>query len=659
MDEGKRSHFDAVAQRDDSIEPPTSFRESAAVSDPTVYERFTETWPNGWRRAAACLEWDRDPQTVLDGEPPAHEWFPDGRLNAAVNCVDRHVETRPNQLAIRWVGRRGEQRSYTYADLSRAVNAAAAGLRELGVDADDVVTLYLPMIPELPVVMLACARLGAVHNVVFAGLSAEALATRLDAADSTFLITCDGYYRRGDAFNQKSRADTARVRSEVDLAATVVVDRLGDALEVSLGPDEVDYGTLCASHEGTTVDPVTRRATDRLFVMYTSGTTGQPTGIEHTTGGYLAHVAWTTRTVLDVNPTDTYFCAADIGWITGHSYGVYGPLAVGTTVLMDEGFSDTPDRIGERIDRHDVTVFYTSPTTIRSLVKRGAAALEEYDCSSIRLLGTVGESITPETWHWYREHVGGGDVPVVDTWWQTETGAILIATLPGVTPMKPGAVGPPLPGIDALVVDEDGDPVDPGESGVLTLTAPWPGMCRRHGMGDDRAREGDDRPRETDWVETDDGWRYRTGDRAVVDEDGYVRILGRVDDVLSVSGTRFSVGALEAAIVGVDGVVEAAAVTDDRGEIVAYVVTGSENRPRADHREAIAAAVETNVVAAAVPDRIVFTADLPKTRSGKIMRRLLGDVARDEALGDVSALRNPEIVGEIASAVREDASTPE
>jgi len=659
MDEGKRSWPDVVAQRDDSVEPPTSFRESAVVSDPTVYERFAETWPNTWRRAAACLEWGRNPQTVLDGEPPAYEWFPDGRLNAAVNCVDRHVETRPNQLAIRWVGRRGEQRSYTYADLSRAVNAAAAGLRELGVGADDVVTLYLPMIPELPVAMLACARLGAVHNVVFAGLSAEALATRIDAAGSTFLITCDGYYRRGDAFNQKSRADTARVRSEVDLATTVVVDRLGDALEVSLGPDEVDYGTLCASHEGTTVDPVTRRATDRLFVMYTSGTTGQPTGIEHTTGGYLAHVAWTTRTVLDVEPTDTYFCAADIGWITGHSYGVYGPLAVGTTVLMDEGFSDTPDRILGCIDRHDVTVFYTSPTTIRSLVRRGAAALEEYDCSSIRLLGTVGESITPETWHWYREHVGGGEAPVVDTWWQTETGAILLATLPGVTPMKPGAVGPPLPGIDALVVDEDGDPVGPGESGVLTLTAPWPGMCRGHGVGDDRAREDDDRTRETDWVETDDGWRYRTGDRAVVDEDGYVRILGRVDDVLDVSGTRCSVGALEAAIVGVDGVVEAAAVTDDRGGVVTYVVTRPDSRPNAAHREAIAAAVETNVVAAAVPDRIVFTADLPKTRSGKIMRRLLENVARDEALGDVSALRNPETVGEIASAVREDASPPE
>ena len=652
MDEGERSYLDAGAQRDDAIDPPTSFRESAAVSDPTVYERFTETWPDAWRRAAACLEWDRDPQTVLGGEPPAYEWFPDGRLNAAVNCVDRHVETRPNQLAVRWVGRRGEQRSYTYADLSRAVNAAAAGLRELGVDAGDVVTLYLPMIPELPVAMLACARLGAVHNVVFAGLSAEALAARLDAADSTVLITCDGYYRRGDAFNQKSRADTARVRSEVNLAATVVVDRLGDALEVSLGPDEVDYGALCASHEGTTVDPVTRRATDRLFVMYTSGTTGQPTGVEHTTGGYLSHVAWTTRTVLDVRPTDTYFCAADIGWITGHSYGVYGPLAVGTTVLMDEGFSDTPDRIAERIDRHDVTVFYTSPTTIRSLVKRGAAALEEYDCSSIRLLGTVGESITPETWHWYRDHVGDGETPVVDTWWQTETGAILLATLPGVTPMKPGAVGPPLPGIDALVVDEDGDPVDPGEPGVLTLTAPWPGMCRGRHAGDDRTRE-------TDWVETDDGWRYRTGDRAVVDEDGYVRILGRVDDVLRSSGTRFSVGTLEAAIVGVDGVVEAAAVTDDRGAIVAYVVTRSDGRPRADHREAIAAAVETDVVAAAVPDQIVFTTDLPKTRSGKVMRRLLADVARDEALGDVSALRNPEIVGEIASAVREDASTPE
>ena len=657
MDEGERSYLDAVVQRDDSINPPTSFRESAAVSDPTVYDRFTETWPDAWRRAAACLEWDRDPQTVLAGEPPSSEWFPDGRLNAAVNCVDRHVETRPNQLAIRWVGRGGEQRSYTYADLARAVNAAAAGLRELGVDAGDVVTLYLPMIPELPVTMLACARLGAVHNVVFAGLSAAALATRLDAADSAFLITCDGYYRRGDAFNQKSRADTARVRSEVDLTATVVVDRLGDALEVSLGPGEVDYGTLCANHEGTTVDPVTRRATDRLFVMYTSGTTGQPTGVEHTTGGYLAHVAWTTRAVLDVRPEDTYFCAADIGWITGHSYGVYGPLTAGTTVLMDEGFSDTPDRIWECIDRHDVTVFYTAPTTIRSFVKRGAAALEAYDCSSIRLLGTVGEPITAETWHWYHEHIGGGETPVVDTWWQTETGAILLATLPGVTPMKPGAVGPPLPGIDALVVDEDGDPVAPGEPGALTLTAPWPGMCRRHRESDDCG--GDDRNRETHWVETDDGWRYRTGDRAVVDEDGYIRILGRVDDVLSVSGTQFSVGELKPAIVGVDGVVEAAAVTDDRGGIVVYVVTSSDDRPRADYREAIAAAVKTNIAAAAVPDRIVFTTALPKTRSGKVMRRLLADVARDEAFGDVSALRNPEIVGEIAAAVREGASTPE
>ena len=659
MDEGKRSHLDAVTQRDDSIDPPRSFRESAAVTDPTVYEWFTETWPEAWRRAAACLEWERDPQTILGGTPPAYEWFPDGRLNAAVNCVDRHVETRPNQLAVRWVGRHGEQRSYTYADLSRAVNATAAGLRELGVDADDVVTLYLPMIPELPITMLACARLGAVHNVVFAGLSAEALATRLDAADSAFLITCDGYYRRGDAFNQKSRADTARVRSEVDLTATVVVDRLGDALAVSLGPDEVDYGTLCASHEGATVDPVTRRATDPLFVMYTSGTTGQPTGVEHTTGGYLAHVAWTTRAVLDVEPTDTYFCAADIGWITGHSYGVYGPLATGTTILMDEGFSDTPARIGERIDRHNVTVLYTSPTTIRSLIKRGRTALDECDCSSIRLLGTVGESITPETWHWYREHIGGGEVPVVDTWWQTETGAILLATLPGATPMKPGAVGPPLPGIDAVVVDEDGDPADPGEPGVLTLTAPWPGMCRGRRADDDRTCTDDDRTHETQWVETDDGWRYRTGDRAVVDEGGYLRILGRVDDVLSVSGTRFSVGELEAAIVGVDGVVEAAAVADEGDRIVAYVVTGPENQPRGDHREAIAAAVERDVVAAAVPDRIVFTADLPKTRSGKTMRRLLEDVARGETFGDVSALRNPEIVGEIASAVRENGTTVE
>ena len=632
----------------DAIEPPTGFSEQAVASDAGVHDAFETEGPDAWRRAADLLDWETEYETVLDdSEPPFYQWFPDGRLNAAVNCVDRHLDERRNQLAIRWFGKRGERRSYTYLDLHREVNALAAGLRDLGVEEDDVVTLYLPMVPELPVAMLACARIGAPHNVVFAGLSAEALATRLDAADSSYLITCDGYYRREDAFNQKSKADNARLRTETDLAATVVVDRLGDALHVSLGDDEHAYESLVDAHDGETVEPVARDATDLLFVMYTSGTTGRPKGVEHATGGYLSHVAWTTRNVLDVRPDDTYWCAADIGWITGHSYGVYGPLSVGTTTVLYEGSPDYPDRerVWDLIERNAVSVFYTSPTAIRSFMKWGAEYPDRHDLSSIRLLGTVGESITAKAWHWYREHVGGGEAPVVDTWWQTETGAIALATLPGITSMKPGKVGPPLPGIDARVVDEDGDPVDPGEPGYLTIGSPWPGMLR--GL-----REGDDRYRREYWLETEDGWRYRTGDGATVDEDGYVTILGRVDDVINVRAQRFNTAELESAIVGVDGVTEAAVVGDDDGDIVAYVTTRSDVEPDESLETTIGEELARSVGDVARADRIVFTPDLPKTRSGKIMRRLLEDIARGEEFGDVSALRNPEVVGEIESSVR-------
>ncbi|WP_423997590.1 acetate--CoA ligase [Halorubrum trapanicum] len=634
---------------EDAVPPPADFRTRAAASDPAVYDRFDREGPEAWRAAADLLTWDREYETVLDdSDPPFYEWFPDGRLNAAANCVDRHLDERRNQLAIRWFGKRGERRSYTYLDLHREVNAVAAGLRDLGVEEDDVVTLYLPMIPELPIAMLACARIGAPHNVVFAGLSAEALATRLDAADSEFLITCDGYYRREDAFNQKSKADNARIRAEGELSAAVVVDRLGDELAVSLGDDEHEYDALVEAHDGETVEPVARDATDLLFVMYTSGTTGRPKGVEHATGGYLAHVAWTTRKVLDVRPDDTYWCAADIGWITGHSYGVYGPLATGTTTVLYEGSPDYPDRdrVWDLIERNAVSVFYTSPTAIRSFMKWGAEYPESHDLSSVRLLGTVGESITPKAWRWYREHVGGGDAPVVDTWWQTETGAISLATLPGITPMKPGKVGPPLPGIDARVVDEDGEPVDPGESGYLTLASPWPGMLR--GL-----REGDERYLREYWVESEDGWRYRTGDGATVDEDGYVTILGRVDDVINVRAQRFNTGELEAAIVDAEGVTEAAVVGDGDGRIVAYVTTKSGVEPDEALRDAVADRLASAVGDVARPDRVVFTPELPKTRSGKIMRRLLEDIARGEEFGDVSALRNPEVVGEIESTVRE------
>ncbi|QWC20362.1 acetate--CoA ligase [Halorubrum sp. 2020YC2] len=634
---------------EDVVPPPAEFRRRAAASDSAVYERFDREGPDAWRAAADLLTWDREYETVLDdSEPPFYEWFPDGKLNAAANCVDRHLDDRRNQLAIRWFGKRGERRSYTYFDLHREVNAVAAGLRDLGVEEGDVVTLYLPMIPELPIAMLACARIGAPHNVVFAGLSAEALATRIDAADSEYLVTCDGYYRREDAFNQKSKADNARIQADQELSAAVVVDRLGDELSVSLGDDEHEYGALVDAHDGETVEPVARDATDLLFVMYTSGTTGRPKGVEHATGGYLAHVAWTTRNVLDVRPDDTYWCAADIGWITGHSYGVYGPLATGTTTVLYEGSPDYPDRdrVWDLIERNAVSVFYTSPTAIRSFMKWGAEYPESHDLSSIRLLGTVGESITPKAWRWYREHVGGGDAPVVDTWWQTETGAIALATLPGVTPMKPGKVGPPLPGIDARVVDEDGEAVEPGESGYLTLASPWPGMLR--GL-----REGDERYLREYWLNGEDGWRYRTGDGAAVDEDGYVTILGRVDDVINVRAQRFNTGELEAAIVDAAGVTEAAVVGDDDGNIVAYVTTKSGVEPDETLRGAIGDRLTSAVGDVARPDRVVFTPELPKTRSGKIMRRLLEDIARGEEFGDVSALRNPEVVGEIESTVRE------
>jgi len=638
-----------VGDDESAVRPPAEFRERAAVSDVGVYDRFEREWPEMWREAADLLEWSREYDRVLDdSDPPFYEWFPGGELNAAVNCVDRHLDERRNQLAIRWFGKRGERRSYTYLDLHREVNALAAGLRGLGVEDGDVVTLYLPMVPELPIAMLACARIGAPHNVVFAGLSAEALATRIDAADSEYLVTCDGYYRRENALNQKSRADNARIRADRDLSAAVVVDRLGDALSVSLGDDEHEYGALVDAHDGETVEPAARDATDLLFVMYTSGTTGRPKGVEHATGGYLAHVAWTTQNVLDVRPDDTYWCAADIGWITGHSYGVYGPLAAGTTTMLYEGSPDYPDRdrVWDLIERNAVTVFYTSPTAIRSFMKWGAEYPDAHDLSSIRLLGTVGESITPKAWHWYREHVGGGEAPIVDTWWQTETGAIAIATLPGVTPMKPGAVGPPLPGIDASVVGEDGDPVAPGESGYLALDAPWPGMLR--GL-----REGDERYLREYWLEGEDGWQYRTGDGAAVDEDGYVTVLGRVDDVINVRAQRFNTARLETAIVEAEGVTEAAVVGDGEGRVVAYVTTRSGVEPSDALRETVTDRVAGAVGDVARPDRVVFTPELPKTRSGKIMRRLLADIARGEEFGDVSALRNPEVVGEIESTVRD------
>ncbi|RZV08660.1 acetyl-CoA synthetase [Natrinema hispanicum] len=638
-----------------TLSPPDSFVEQANVSDPAIHERFETNWPDCWTRAADLLSWDDPYDTVLeDDDAPFYRWFSDGRLNAAYNCLDRHLESgRKNHAAIRWEGKQGERRTYTYRDLYVEVNEFAAALRELGVEEDDVVTIYLPMIPELPIAMLACARIGAPHSVVFAGLSADALATRMDAANSEFLITCDGYYRRGDAFNQKSKADNARIGLEQDVR-TVVVDRLGEDMPHVLGDDEWDYHELCDEFAGETVEPVSRNAEDMLFLMYTSGTTGQPKGVVHSTGGYLAHVAWTSHAVLDIKPEDTYWCAADIGWITGHSYIVYGPLALGTTTVMYEGTPDYPDRdrLWEIVDRNAVDVFYTAPTAVRAFMKWGSDYPGRHDLSSLRLLGTVGEPISPRPWNWYREHIGGGDCPVVDTWWQTETGAVAISTLPGVDEMKPGSAGPPLPGLDARVIDSQGEAVEPGETGYLTIARPWPGMARTLYDGDERfVTEYWQRFSDPDA----DEWRYFSGDTARVDEDGYITVLGRVDDVINVSGHRLGTMEIEGAIADVDGVAEAAVVgrSNETGntEIYAYVSTEREREPDASIRAAILESIEAAIGPIARPAEVIFTPELPKTRSGKIMRRLLEDVANGEELGDTSALRNPEIVGEIQAEV--------
>ncbi|WP_128477281.1 acetate--CoA ligase [Halorussus pelagicus] len=627
------------------VDPPESFAEQANVTAADRDAFRDAGWPECWRRPADLLDWDRGFDAVLDDDGPMR-WFPGGRLNASSNCVDRHVAAgRGDETAVAWEGKLGETRTYTYRELHREVNAFAAALREMGVGEDDVVTLYLPMIPELPVAMLACARIGAPHSVVFAGFSADALATRLEGAESRFLVTCDGYYRRGAALDLKRRADNACV--SVDHAVEqVVVNRLDDERRAG---DHRAYADLVAEHAGKEVEPVARDAEDLLFFIYTSGTTGEPTLVRHTTGGYLTHVAWTSHAVLDLGPDDTHWCSADVGWITGHSYAVYGPLALGATTVLYEGTPDHPetDRLWEIIERNEVDVFYTAPTSIRAFMKWGEEHPARHDLSSLRLLGTVGEPIDETAWHWYRDHVGDGECPVVDTWWQTETGGIVLSTLPGVDRMRPGAVGKSLPGIETAVVDEMGEEVADGEAGQLAVTRPWPGMarslCEASGWGGRRTRE------------VDGGWQYATGDNAVRDADGYLHLLGRADDVLKVSDRRLSTTEIESAIVGVSGVAEAAVVVgadDDaahQSEIHAFVSPESNVAGDDALRERVGAAVEAAIGPIAVPNAVTFAPSLPKTRSGKVVRRYLAAIANGEDLGDTSALRNPEVVGELES----------
>ena len=659
MSEESEAELEARLPEGESFEPPESFVEQANVTDESIYDEFEENWPDCWERAADLLDWEEPYEQVLDdSDAPFYEWFGDGKLNASHNCLDRHVEDgRGDEAAIEWVGEpTDETRTYTYGELLDEVNEFAAALRDLGVEEDDVVTLYMPMIPELPVAMLACARIGAPHSVVFAGFSADALATRMNAAESEYLVTCDGYYRRGDPLDHKNKSDEGLSGVEHDVE-TVVVDRLGDELEHDLGDSQHDYGDLIGDHAGAEVDPVTRDAEDMLFLMYTSGTTGKPKGVKHTTGGYLSYVSWTSHAVLDIEPADTYWCSADIGWITGYSYIVYGPLALGTSTVMYEGTPDYPekDRLWEIVDDYDVTQLYTAPTAIRAFMKWGEEYPARHDLSSLRLLGTVGEPINPRAWKWYYTHIGDESCPVVDTWWQTETGGMMITTLPGVGEMKPGSAGPPLPGISANVVDTNGDEVEPGKAGYLTVDKPWPGMLRTLYRNDDRFI--DEYWQEYSDEDADD-WVYFPEDGAKIDDDGYITVLGRVDDVINVSGHRLGTMELESAIVGVEGVAEAAVVGGDheiKGEAVyAYVITEDGYEGDDDLREQIVEGVEDAIGPIARPEAVVFSPELPKTRSGKIMRRLLEDIANDDELGNTSTLRNPEVVDDIAGKVGDD-----
>ncbi len=610
-----------------------------ANAQPEVYEEAARDRLAFWEKMARRLEWAQQWDTVLEWELPYAKWFVGGKLNASVNCVDRHVAAgRGDKVAFHWIGDgERDRRDVTYADLHRQVCQAANALLDLGVQAGDQIAIYMPMIPETVVAMLACARIGAPHTVVFCGFSAEALRSRILDCGCRVVITVDGQFRRGSSAPVKPIVDDALTACP-DVRRVLVVRRTGNDVAWTAGRDRwwhevVDEQSV--QHEAQAFD-----AEHPLYIMYTSGTTAKPKGILHTTGGYLTHVSATHHYVFDLKPeTDVYWCAADIAWVTGHSYIVYGPLANGATSILYEG---TPhpgdkDRWWKLIEHHKVTILYTAPTTIRTLMKWGAEELEPYDLSSLRILGSVGEPINPEAWIWYHTHVGGSRAPVVDTWWQTETGGIMITPLPGISEAKPGAAMQSFPGVSADVVDNEGKPVPNGSGGFLVLTEPWPGMLRGI-WGDDQQY------RDTYWSRFKGA--YFAGDGAKKDEDGDLWLLGRVDDVMNVSGHRISTTEIEHALVGHPSVAEAAVVGASDATtgqaIVAFVTVRSHVADEVANGERFAEELRNHVAAVigpiAKPRQVIITPELPKTRSGKIMRRLLRDIADGRELGDVTTL---------------------
>jgi acetyl-CoA synthetase len=651
MADHKPTEYDDLLREDRSFPPPPAFRARAHVRDETVYTEAERVYEAFWATFARELEWSRPWDRILDWKPPNATWFVGGITNASVNCIDRHVRgPRRNKAALIWEGEPGDRRTLTYYDLYRDVSAFANVLKSLGARKGDRVAIYMPLVPELAIAMLACARIGAIHSVVFGGFSAESLRDRINDAKATLLITADGGYRRGQVVPLKEIADEA-LAATPSIQHVVVVKRCAGeipgagSMRASMKDGRDHWYHSLMQDASTRCDPEPMDAEDMLYILYTSGTTGKPKGIVHTTGGYLVGTYATTKLVFDLRDEDVYWCTADIGWVTGHSYVVYGPLANGATVLMYEGAPDWPhkDRLWSLIERYGVTIFYTAPTAIRSFMRWGTEWPQKHDMSSLRLIGSVGEPINPEAWVWYYRFIGGERCPVVDTWWQTETGSIMITPLPGVTTLRPGSATRPFPGIAAEIRTEKGEKVEVG-GGLLVLTRPWPAMLRGvYGDPDRYVRQYWNR------------WGpdvYVTGDGAKRDADGNYWLLGRVDDVINVAGHRIGTMEVESALVDHPGVAEAAVVGrthEIKGQAIAAFVTLKEGGMQAskDSADELKEHVVKKIGAIARPDDILFTADLPKTRSGKIMRRLLRDIAEGRVLGDTTTLADPTVVAKL------------
>jgi acetyl-CoA synthetase len=634
------AELDVLLKTEQTFEPPSEFAEQANASDPEVYERANEDPEAWWSSWAEKLEWSQPWDEVLDwSDPPFAKWFVGGKLNASVNALDRHVDAgNGDRVAFHWEGEDATRREVTYSDLLEMTQRFANVLRDLGVEKGDVVGIYLPMIPEAAAAMLASARIGALHNVVFGGFSAESVRERMEFSEAKVLVTADATMRRGEPLPMKEKVDGC-MDGMASVEKVVVVNRGDTDPPMTEGRDVFWHEALEAADPEC--EPEAMDAEDPLYILYTSGSTGKPKGILHTTGGYLTQVSATHKLVFDLKDDDVYWCGADIGWVTGHSYIVYGPLVNGATSVMYEGAPNYPaeDRWWEIIERYGVTIFYTAPTAIRACMKWGKQHPEKHDLSSLRLLGTVGEPINPRAWLWYHEIIGGGRCPIVDTWWQTETGAIMITPLPGLTTTKPGSATVPFPGIEAKIYDKDGGEIEEG-GGNLVLTRPWPSMARTLYKEKDRFIETywDRYGRET----------YLVGDAARRDEDGYFWIVGRIDDVINVSGHRLSTMEVESALVSHEKVAEAAVIAvpdEDTGQAIFAFVTPAGDEKGGDELTAeLREHVAEKIGKLARPKRIAFADDLPKTRSGKIMRRLLRDIAAGNELGDVSTLRDPGVV---------------